>query len=138
MIYIKANCGNTYRSSGTGYLDDYGNLVAVHRGQSQFLYELSNIITDLPYFDDDFDNFEAYSPHKFTREGFNASIKYMLGNDNLKFEEEKVKSLQHNASIENMIFNPNSSYSRNYYKNFEFYHKYYNKHVLTESVNPIS
>lgn len=73
MIYIKANCGNTYRSSGTGYLDDYGNLVAVHRGQSQFLYELSNIITDLPYFDDDdFDNFEAYSPHKFTRKGFNA------------------------------------------------------------------
>lgn len=34
---IKTNCGDTHGSSGTGYVNEYGHLVAIHRSQSSFL-----------------------------------------------------------------------------------------------------
>lgn len=39
---IQTNCGGTHGSSGTGYLDDDGYLVAIHRAQARFYDEAYN------------------------------------------------------------------------------------------------
>lgn len=116
--YIQTNCGGIHGSSGTGYLDEYGFLVAVHRGQGAVYDEIFDS-QDQDEFgnNDELENMTSTEKQMYLLNIFRSyvteELKDMLNLSNQTNETEIVDLVfnnmmeTYNSSIKNMTNNHN-------------------------------